>query len=83
MKTRLNITAPVLAFGLLLTATGCSTPSEPAEAASTTTSEAAAATEPIIGEWTMATLEFQTDGQFEEVPFSGQIIFTEAGTVSV
>lgn len=83
MKTRLNITAPVLAFGLLITATGCSTPAGPAEAASTTASEAPAATEPIIGEWTMATLEFQTDGQFEEVPFSGQIIFTEAGTVSV
>ncbi len=83
MKTRLNITAPVLAFGLLLTATGCSTPAGPADASPATASEAPAATDTIVGEWTMTTLEFQTDGQFEEVPFSGQIIFTDAGTVSV
>lgn len=83
MKTRLIITVPVLAFGLLLTATGCSTPAGPVDASSTTSSESPAATEPIIGEWTMTMLEFQTDGEFGEVPFSGQIIFTDAGTVSV
>lgn len=83
MNTRLNIASAVLVSGLLVTATDCSTSTGPADASSATASDAPAATDPIIGEWTMATLEFQTDGQFEEVPISGQIIFTDAGTVSV
>ena len=31
----------------------------------------------------MTTLEFGTEGNLQTVPFSGQIIFTEAGTVAV
>lgn len=31
----------------------------------------------------MTTLEFETDGEFAVVPFGGQIIFTDAGTVAV
>ncbi|MFG6444644.1 hypothetical protein ACFXQA_05165 [Microbacterium sp. P07] len=80
MNKKLRIAAPTLALGLLLTTTACAAP-----AAQTTPapSEVTAGSDPIIGEWTMSTLEFETDGEFDVVPFAGQIIFTDAGTVAV
>lgn len=79
MNKKLLIAAPALALTLLVTTTACATPATE----TTSASPRAAEDNPIVGEWTMRTLEFQTDGEFEEVPFSGQIIFTEAGTVAV
>ena len=39
---------------------------------------------PIIGAWQMKSLETAgTDGTFTAVPYSGQVIFTEGGTLSV
>lgn len=80
MNKKLLLTGPTLALGALLTLTACAAPA--AQEGPTPLTEPAA-TDPIIGEWTMATLEFETDGEFAEVPFDGQIIFTEAGTVAV
>ncbi|KJL27507.1 lipocalin-like domain-containing protein [Microbacterium oxydans] len=80
MKKKLLLAAPTLAIGALLTLTACSAPAAqdaPAPVVETATSD------PIIGEWTMTSLEFSTDGEFADVPFGGQIIFTEAGTVAV
>jgi hypothetical protein len=41
-------------------------------------------TSPLIGAWRMTSLEVGTEtGGFQTVPYSGQIVFTEAGTMSV
>lgn len=81
MNKRHLVVAPALALGLLLATTACAAPA--GQTSSDPTDTAAAAADPIIGEWTMTTLEFATDGEFTEVPFGGQIIFTDAGTVAV
>jgi hypothetical protein len=78
-KNKLLTIAPALALALLLTTTACTAPSPQSTSA---TAETPAQADPIIGEWTMTTLEFGTGGEMQEVPFSGQIIFTDAGTVS-
>jgi hypothetical protein len=38
---------------------------------------------PIIGAWRMMSLEAGAEGNLKPVPYSGQVIFTEAGTLSV
>lgn len=38
---------------------------------------------PIIGAWRMRSLEAGAEGNLKPVPYSGQVIFTEAGTLSV
>ncbi len=38
---------------------------------------------PLIGAWRMTSLEVGTEGNLQPIPYSGQIIFTEAGTMSV
>jgi hypothetical protein len=38
---------------------------------------------PLVGEWRMTSLEVGTEGNLERVPYSGQIIFTRSGTMSV
>ncbi|WP_163167725.1 lipocalin-like domain-containing protein [Arthrobacter sp. Alg241-R88] len=79
-KSKLLIPAPLLALGLLLTTSACTAPApQNASEASGTADQS----DSIIGEWTMTTLEFGTGGELQQVPFSGQIIFTDAGTVSV
>ncbi|MER9816734.1 lipocalin-like domain-containing protein [Mesorhizobium sp. M0129] len=37
----------------------------------------------IIGAWRMISLEAGAEGNLKPVPYSGQVIFTEAGTLSV
>jgi Lipocalin-like domain len=41
------------------------------------------ATNRLVGEWRMTSLEAGTEGNLQRVPYSGQIIFTKAGTMSV
>lgn len=42
------------------------------------------ATSPIVGTWRMTTLEVPSEsGQLAAIPYSGQVIFSEAGTLSV
>jgi hypothetical protein len=79
-KNKLLINAPALALALLLTTTACTAPTPQNTPAAAGT---AAKSDPVIGEWTMTTLELGTGGEMQQVPFSGQIIFTDAGTVSV
>ena len=38
---------------------------------------------PIIGAWRMNSLEVGTEGNLQPIPYSGQVIFSEAGTLSV
>lgn len=39
---------------------------------------------PIVGAWQMASLEIAAaDGAYSKIPYSGQVIFTESGTLSV
>jgi Lipocalin-like domain len=39
---------------------------------------------PLVGAWRMTSLEVSTEaGALQRVPYSGQIVFTEAGTMSV
>jgi hypothetical protein len=38
---------------------------------------------PLIGAWRMTSLEVGAEGNLQPIPYSGQIIFTEAGTMSV
>ena len=37
----------------------------------------------IIGAWRMTSLEMPDAGQMQAIPYSGQVIFTEGGTLSV
>src|SRR5215210_6448320 len=38
---------------------------------------------PLVGAWRMTSLEVGTEGDLQPVPYSGQIVFTKAGTMSV
>ncbi|MEU4779969.1 lipocalin-like domain-containing protein [Micromonospora sp. NPDC023633] len=40
-------------------------------------------TSPLVGGWLMTSLEVGTPGNLRPVPYSGQIIFTRSGTMSV
>lgn len=40
-------------------------------------------TSPLVGAWRMTSLEAGTPGNLRPVPYSGQIIFTKSGTMSV
>jgi hypothetical protein len=40
-------------------------------------------TGPLIGAWRMTSLEAGTEGNLQPVPYSGQIVFTKSGTMSV
>jgi Lipocalin-like domain len=79
-KNKLLTTSPLLALALLLTTTACTAPAPQATSDATV---AVAQPDPIVGEWTMASLEVGTGTELQNVPYSGQIIFTDAGTVSV
>jgi hypothetical protein len=67
MTTKLKITSLALALAVFVSA--------PAFAQDSTS--------PIIGAWRMTSLEVGTEGTLQPVPYSGQIIFTESGTMSV
>ena len=66
-------TALVLALTLLLAA----------PALSQAKSSRDRAKDRLVGEWQMTSLEAGTEGNLQRVPYSGQIIFTSAGTMSV
>jgi hypothetical protein len=38
---------------------------------------------PLAGGWRMTSLEVGTEGNLQRVPYSGQIVFTKSGTMSV
>jgi hypothetical protein len=40
-------------------------------------------TSPLVGAWRMTSLEVGTERNLQPVPYSGQIIFTKSGTMSV
>ena len=46
-------------------------------------SVAARGTSALVGRWRMTLLEVGTEGNLQPVPYSGQIIFTKSGTMSV
>jgi plastocyanin len=37
----------------------------------------------LVGEWRMTELEISSEGDFQSVPYSGHVIFTKSGTMSV
>ena len=37
----------------------------------------------LVGAWRMTSLEVGTEGNLQPIPYSGQIVFTKAGTMSV
>lgn len=73
LSTTKHLAAP-LALGLALLMTAC-TP----EGSATEPEEA----DPLTGQWRMTSLEAGTEGDLEPVPYSGQIIFTDADTMAV
>jgi hypothetical protein len=38
---------------------------------------------PLVGTWRMTSLEVGTEGNIQPVPYSGQVVFTKSGTMSV
>jgi hypothetical protein len=46
-------------------------------------SMASPATSPLVGAWRMTSLEVGTEGNLQPVPYSGQIVFTQSGTMAV
>ena len=74
MTTKLKIAPLVLALALVLLA------SAPSFAQPSTTRHG---TSSLVGAWRMTSLEVGTEGNLQPVPYSGQIIFTKSGTISV
>lgn len=72
MYMALRTAMPMLALSALAPLTACAQPAEQAGAAET-----------VIGEWTMTTLEARTDSEYRASPYSGQVVFTDSGTLSV
>jgi hypothetical protein len=85
MTTKLKIAPLALAVGLALALLVAAPPF-----AQTNTRADGAAVErphrglgPLVGAWRMTSLEVGTEGNLQSVPYSGQIVFTKAGTMSV
>lgn len=73
MKTKLKVAALALALALALLMS--------APFAQQSMADRGAG--PLIGAWRMTSLEVGTEGNLQPVPYSGQIVFTTAGTMSV
>lgn len=74
MTTKLKIAPLVLALALVLLVLA------PGLAGSSTADRG---TGRLIGAWRMTSLEVGTEGNLQRVPYSGQIVFTKSGTMSV
>ena len=72
MTTKLMIIPLALALALLVSAP-----------ASAQDSKSDRGLSPLVGAWRMTSLEVNIGGTFQPVPYSGQIIFTQSGTMSV
>lgn len=75
MTTKLKIAPLALALALALLVSAAPSSAQP--------SRAHHGTSPLVGNWRMTTLEVGTEGNLQPVPYSGQIIFTKSGTMSV
>lgn len=82
MNTTHRNTSIALALITVGAVTGC-TSTTAAEGDATATSSAAAPTSSLTGEWEMTSLEVGTEGDLAEIPYGGQVIFTDAGTMAV
>ncbi len=72
MTTKLKIIPLALALALLVSAPAFAQSSKPDRGMS-----------PLVGAWRMTSLEVNIGGTSQAVPYSGQIIFTKSGTMSV
>jgi len=89
----LGAAAGTLALAAALVLAGCSTPppapgtAPSAEAtpsgSATATATGTAPLTALAGAWEMTRLEVGTAGDLAPVPYSGQVVFTDAGTMSV
>ncbi|WP_129787634.1 lipocalin-like domain-containing protein [Promicromonospora panici] len=79
LSTKKLLAAP-LALGLALLMTACTPTGSATQTGSATEPEE---TDPLTGQWQITSLEAGTEGDLEPVPYSGQIIFTEADTMAV
>jgi hypothetical protein len=76
MTKMLKIGPLAVALGLALTLlVSAPSPAQPSAAHPNTS--------PLVGAWRMTTLEVGTAGNLQRVPYSGQVIFTKSGTMSV
>lgn len=75
MKLRPLITTSAVTLGVLVSATACAPEAAPAPETSSAGT--------IVDEWRMTSLEVASGDNYETVPYSGRLIFTEAGTLSV
>ncbi|MEV0563665.1 lipocalin-like domain-containing protein [Dactylosporangium sp. NPDC050588] len=78
MTTKFNITARTLVLPLVLAVALLAATFSFAQP-----SDAHRGTSPLVGGWRMTSLEVGTPGNLRPVPYSGQIIFTTSGTMSV
>lgn len=82
MQTTRRTTSIALALIIAGAVAGC-TSTDAADSESTAMSSATAPTSSLIGEWEMTSLEVGTQGDLSAVPYGGQVIFTDAGTMAV
>lgn len=76
-----SLSAAVIVIGSTIALAGC-TPA-PGDVPTAAPGATAAATSPLVGEWQMTSLEVGTEGDLQSTPYSGQVIFTAAGTMAV
>ncbi|SFI32709.1 Lipocalin-like domain-containing protein [Streptosporangium canum] len=84
--SKLKIISLAFALALMMVSiSSCAQPStaQPTASPSTSSSAAPSSTSPLVGSWRMTSLEMGAAGKLQPVPYSGQIIFTESGGVSV
>jgi hypothetical protein len=76
MRTKLKMLslACTVAFALVLSALAFAQPGAAAARGNAA---------PLVGGWRMTSLEVGAEGNLKPVPYSGQIIFTKSGTMSV
>jgi len=81
MKKIHSLAASMLVIGGSIALVGCTQGAGDAPVDSPDPS--ATPTSPLIGEWQMTALEVGAEGDLQPLPYSGQVIFTDAGTMAV
>lgn len=80
-KNLRSLTASALIIGASVAVVGCTQATD--ESPTTSPGTSTSSSDPLVGEWQMTSVEVGTADDLQPVPYSGQVIFTDAGTMSV
>ncbi|WP_396599697.1 hypothetical protein [Frigoribacterium sp. R86507] len=81
--TNHRTTSIALTLVIAAGATGCASTTATDPPGESPAASSGGPTSRLTGEWEMTSLEVGTDGDLSAVPYSGQVVFTAAGTMAV